>query len=167
MSYKAELLNASHKKKDFSCGKDSLDNYIQKQASQDIKRKLCACFVLSESDHIIKGYYTLSNDSIPHDELPDEIKKKMPRGYQNLPVTLLGRLAIDTNFKGQRLGELLLLDALKRSFDVAQNEIGSMAVVVDPLDEEAVAFYKKYGFIVLPDSGRMFLAMKTIEALFK
>jgi predicted GNAT family N-acyltransferase len=167
MSYIGVLLNASHKKKEFSCGKDSLDSYIQKQASQDIKKKMCACFVFSEKDHIIKGYYTLSNDNIPLEEIPEEIKSKMPKGYHHLPVTLLGRLAVDTNFKGQKLGELLLLDALRRSHDVSQTSIGSMAVVVDPIDGEAVGFYKKYGFVVLPDSGRMFLAMKTIETLFR
>lgn len=32
----------------------------------------------------------------------------------------------------------------------------SIGVVVDPLDEDAVAFYKKFGFITLPDSGKMF-----------
>jgi len=60
----------------------------------------------------------------------------------------------------------LLLDALKRSFEISATEIGSMAVVVDPLDEEAVRFYEKYGFISLPDSGKMFLPMTTISELF-
>jgi len=63
------------------------------------------------------------------------------------------------------LGELLLMDALKRSCDVAR-QIGSMAVVVDPLDKEAERFYQKYGFILLPDSGKMFLTMDSISQLF-
>ncbi len=69
-------------------------------------------------------------------------------------------------FKRQGIGETLLLDALKRSYDVSKNSIASMAITVDPIDEEAVSFYKKYGFIQLPDSGKMFIAMKTVGDLF-
>jgi len=61
---------------------------------------------------------------------------------------------------------LLLIDALKRSYE-ASKIIGSMAVIVDSIDDKAQRFYEKYGFIILPDSEKMFLAMKTIEQLFK
>jgi GNAT superfamily N-acetyltransferase len=165
MGYFSVPLSSLHRKEDFSCGKELLDNYLYRQASQDIKRKLSACFILEGENHAVKGFYTLSNDSIPAKLLPDEIKKKMPPSYQNLPTTLLGRLAIDKKFSGQGLGELLLLDALKRAFDIS-NEIGSMAIIVDPLDNEAIKFYKKYGFIELPTSGKMFLPMKTVSNLF-
>ncbi|MCB9823358.1 GNAT family N-acetyltransferase [Candidatus Nomurabacteria bacterium] len=159
-------LDSKHKKSEFTCGNTYLDNYIQKQAKQDIKRKLSACFVLSNEDNEIKGFYTLSNAGIPREMIPEEISKKLPRAYDSLPVTLLGRLAINEKNKGQGLGKLLLIDALKRSLEVS-GVIGSMAVIVDPIDENAVKFYDKYGFISLPDSKKMFLPMKTIELLFK
>ncbi len=88
----------------------------------------------------------------------------MPASYTKLPTTLLGRLAVDTQFRRQGLGELLLMDALQRCY-VLSEQIGSIAVIVDPLDEEAAAFYQQYGFIPL-ESGRMFLPMKTVAALF-
>ncbi len=166
MTYITSPLSSYHKKKKFSCGKDILDKYLHKQANQDIKRKISICFVLSDEDNNIKGYYTLSNDSIPQEQLPEKIKKKMPKSYVNLPTTLLGRLAVDVNYRRQGIGELLLLDALKRSFDISSESIGSMAVVVDPLDDEAISFYGRYGFILLPDSGKMFIPMKTIKELF-
>lgn len=59
-----------------------------------------------------------------------------------------------------------LIDALKRCFETTDS-IGAYAVIVDPLDNEAATFYEKYGFIKLPDSGKMFLPMKTIKGLFK
>jgi len=90
----------------------------------------------------------------------------LPKSYTNLPVTLLGRLAKDKKYAGERFGETLLLDALKRCYDTAAT-IGSMAVVVDPIDEESKKFYLKYGFILLPDSHKMFLTMKTIGYLFE
>ncbi|MDB5154910.1 MAG: hypothetical protein JWR54_3661 [Mucilaginibacter sp.] len=165
MSVKIGPLNSSLNKKDFSCGKEMLDNYIRFQASQDIKRKLCVVFALFE-DTTIKGYYTLSNASVATIFVPEDIKKKMPKPYEALPVTLLGRLAIDKKFKGQGLGGILLIDALKRSYDIASNSLGSIGVVVAPLDDDAVAFYKKFGFIRLPDSGKMFLPMSDIGKLW-
>jgi GNAT superfamily N-acetyltransferase len=96
----------------------------------------------------------------------EEIVKKLPLSYKDLPATLLGRLAVDNRYQGQGLGELLLIDALKRSYDTSITSIGSMAVIVDPIDDDAVKFYKKYGFILLPDSGKMFIAMDTVSRLF-
>jgi len=160
-------LTSSCNKKEFSCGKDILDNYIQHQASQDIKRKLSACFVLVDNRaNLIKGYYTLSNHSIPLDMIPEIFKKHLPKSYSSLPATLLGRLAVDNRYQGQGIGKVLLIDALKRSFIISKS-IGSFAVVVDPLDEVAENFYNKFGFIKLPDSGKMFLPMKIINQLFE
>jgi GNAT superfamily N-acetyltransferase len=165
MSYLTIALDSSHDKKDFVCGKELLDNYLHTQAKQDVKRKLSACFVLSEGK-VVKGYYTLSSTTIQRELLPQEIIKKLPPSYKDLPATLLGRLAVDSRYHGQGLGELLLIDALKRSYDTSVTSIGSMAIVVDPIDEDAVKFYKKYGFILLPDSGKMFISMDTVADLF-
>jgi GNAT superfamily N-acetyltransferase len=77
----------------------------------------------------------------------------------------LGRLAIDKSQQGKGIGKVLLIDALKRSYGIS-HEIGSFAVVVDPINLEAENFYEKYDFIKLPDSGKMFIAMKTLHELF-
>ncbi len=164
-----DILSSSHRKQknDFSCGKLLLDNYLKTQAGQDIKRKLSACFVsIDPETRLIQGYYTLSNNSIPLELVPEGYKNQLPDSYHAIPTTLLGRLAIDERFKGRGIGKMLLIDALSRSYKISKS-IGSFAVVVDPLDEEAESFYTKYGFILLPDSHKMFLAMKTIEKLFE
>lgn len=165
MNYVTTLLTNIHQKAKFSSGKAMLDNYIQKQARQDVKGKVTACFVLSDDDGTIKGYYTLSNGSIPRSQLPESIIKQLPK-YKDLPITLLGRLAIDNKFQGQKLGKLLLIDALKRSYDAASGSTASMAIIVDPIDQDATDFYTKYGFISLPDNTRMFIPMQTVERLF-
>lgn len=160
-------LNSSHRKKEFSCGKEMLDNYLQKQANQDIKRKLSVCFVLNDKEtNLIQGYYTLANNSISQNLIPAKFQKKLPKSYTSIPTTLLGRLAVDNRFKGKGVGKLLLIDALKRSYEIAKS-IGSFAVIVDPLDKAAEKFYNKYGFIKLPDSEKMFLPMNTIKTLFE
>ncbi|TWR24765.1 GNAT family N-acetyltransferase [Mucilaginibacter pallidiroseus] len=164
MNYPIEPLHSGLNKKEFTCGKEMLDNYLHKQASQDIKRRLSTVSVMLDGDRII-GYYTLSSTSIPRELVPEQVQKKMPPSYHNLPAILLGRLALDQNYKGQRLGEYLLIDALKKCYNVSLTHVGAMAVIVDPLDAEAEAFYLKYDFVKL-DSGKMFLTMQTIAALF-
>lgn len=161
-----KILESKHNKKDFDCGKDLLNSYLKNQAGQDIKRKLSGCFVLLDNTtDTICGYYTLSNNSIPLSSLPNEIQKKLPKSYTSIPTTLLGRLAIDLKFQGKGIGKILLIDALKRSYEISK-EIGSYAIVVDPIDEDAVKFYRKYDFIQLPDSGKMFIAINTLKQLF-
>lgn len=165
MSYPIFPLQSGFNKKEFSCGKEMLDSYIHKQASQDLKRRLSAVFTMVDESRVI-GYYTLSSTSISRDLVPEGVQKKMPPSYHDLPATLLGRLAVDQNYKGQRLGEYLLMDALRVALETAENHVGSMALIVDPLDNDAEAFYAKYDFIRL-DSGKMFLPMQTIGALFR
>jgi len=161
-----ELLDKRHNRDNFDCGKELLNSYLKNQAGQDVERKLSACFVLSEKEtNIIQGYYTLSNNSIPLCSFPEHIQKRLPKSYLSIPSTLLGRLAIDKKYQGKGIGKVLLIDALKRSYYISQ-EIGSFAVVIDPIDEDAERFYKKYDFIKLPDSGKMFIAIKTLKELF-
>ncbi len=161
-----ELLDKKHNRENFDCGKELLTNYLRTQAGKDIKRKLSACFVLSENGTGIQGYYTLSYNSISLNSFPEHIQKKLPKSYNAVPTTLLGRLAIDKKHQGQGLGKILLIDALKRCYEISK-EIGSFAVVVDPIDEEAEKFYKKYDFIKLPTSQKMFIAAKTLQELFR
>jgi predicted GNAT family N-acyltransferase len=111
------------------------------------------------------GYYTLSNNSIPLNSFSEQIKKKLPNAYTSIPTTLLGRLAIDNKYQGKGIGKILLIDALKRSYENAKS-IGSFAVVVDPIDKNAECFYEKYDFIKLPDSKKMFITTKTLKELF-
>ncbi len=163
MDLNIELLTKNHNKKNFSCGYDMLDNYIQRQANQDVKRDLSACFVLCELGQTdLIGYYTLSSGSINRDDFPENLARKLPPSYQNLPTILLGRLAIDNNYKGNGLGEFILMDAMNRCIEISIN-LGTLAIIVDPIDEMAVAFYTKYGFIKLPGTGKMFIPIKTIK----
>lgn len=161
-----EVLDKKHERKYFQCEEPMLDNYLKSQAGQDLRKKLSVCFVLlHENTDVVIGYYTLSNYSIPLELIPIEYSRNFPKSYKSIPTTLLGRLAIDKTHKGNRFGEFLLLDAMKKSYAISQT-VGSFAVVTDPLNKKAEDFYNKYGFKKLPDSGKMFMAMKTIKELF-
>ena len=164
-----ELFGDRHKKlrAAFSCGSPELDRYLKQQARQDIDRRACAVYVLLSSDQKIAGFYTLTQDNIAADDIPQETIRQLnlPR-YERIGATLLGRLARDLTFKGQGVGELLLVDALKRSLQMSRH-IASAAVIVDAKDSNAHRFYRSFGFIPFPESkNRLFLPMATIQQLY-
>ena len=160
-----EPLGKQHDRSRFQCGSASLDRYLQQQARQDAEKRVAAPFVaLLPEDPWVLGYYTLSASLLPLEDLPDDITRKLPR-YPQLPVTLLGRLAVDQTTKGRGLGEFLLLDALHRGLATAA-QIAAMAVVVDAKDDAAATFYRHFGFIALQaNPHRLFLPMKTVAQL--
>jgi len=159
-----ELLGA-HDRAAFSCGIEALDNYIKKQASQDVKKKAAVLYVATTDGKTILGYYTLSQYSVQLDQIPIEISRKFPK-YPVVPATLLGRLARTISAKGHGVGELMLLDALYRAVKMSE-QIASAAIVTDAKDQKAMEFYKKYGFIELPKvERRLFLPMETISKVF-
>jgi predicted GNAT family N-acyltransferase len=160
-----EPLGTSHDRAAFSCGVPPLDKYLQTQASQDMKKSLAAVYVLTPDGKTIAGFYTLSAYSVELDKIPDQIAKKLTR-MPEVPATLIGRLARSDAFPKQRIGESLLADALKRSLANSKS-VASWAVIVDAKDANAVAFYKKYGFIEIPSTpNRLFLPMETIAELY-
>ncbi len=166
MILKIELFDSrKHIRSDFCCGKDSLDNYIHRQASQDIKRRVSTVFVLiDEPDLNVLGYYTICSYTVDVTVFDEAFAKHLPR-YPLLPATLLGRLAVDHRQKGKGLGELMLIDALAKSRNAA-TQVASLAVIVDVLDEEALNFYLKYGFVQFRQNPmKLYLPMKSVEEL--
>ena len=160
-----EPLGRQHDRTAFQCGAEALDRYLKQQARQDADKRVAAPFVaVRPPDVRVLGYYTLSASVLTLADLPDDLACKLPR-YPQLPVTLLGRLAVDQSTKGQGLGEHLLLDALHRSLAHA-DEIAAMAVVVDAKDENAVSFYRHYGFLPLQAKpNRLFVPMRSVAQL--
>ena len=164
-SITVEPLGRQHDRTAFHCGAEALDRYLRQQARQDADRRVAAPFVaVRPPDTRVLGYYTLSASVLTLADLPEDLARKLPR-YPQLPVTLLGRLAVDQSTKGQGLGEHLLLDALHRCLAHA-DQIAAMAVVVDAKDESAAAFYRHYGFIPLQaQPSRLFVPMRSIAQL--
>jgi len=164
--FHVELLHDRHARSAFECGVEALDRYLRQQARQDRSRHIAAVYVATPDGEAVAGYYTLSAHSVRPTELPVEIARKLPR-YSNVPTTLLGRLAVDTRFRGRGIGEFLLLDALRRAWESA-HAVASMAVLVDAKDEAARRFYLRYRFIPFPESpNRLFIPIMTIGDLFR
>jgi len=157
----------NHDRATFSCGQADLDRYIREQASQDAKRGLASVFVVTAKDDPkqILAYYTLSSRELKLEQLPEEIAKKAGK-YGRVGVTLLGRMAVAENYQGTGLGALTLMNALHKSL-LAASEVASLAVFVEAVDSAAANFYRKYGFIPLPeDKHKLLLPMKSIAKSF-
>lgn len=160
MSYEITPLTKTHNRNNFDCGEESLNEFLKKFARQNDKRGLGKTFVLTEENqNEILGYYTLSSGSVTFEEVPENL----PR--YPIPVAHIGRLAVDKNKKGERLGELLLVDALKRISRIS-TQMGVYAVEVYALNDSARNFYLKYGFSeLLDDRLHLYLPIKTIQNL--
>jgi len=163
-------LDKTHNRSRFDCGIEALNRYLQQQARQEMQRHVSVTFVLPDSEQAIRGFYTLSSSSMALEALPDVLAKKLPR-YNRLPVTLLGRLAVDKTAQSKGIGQFLLLDALKRSVDNAR-VIGAMAVIVDAKDQQAEQFYQHFGFLPFQKTplqnlhSSLLLPMQQVAALF-
>jgi predicted N-acetyltransferase YhbS len=164
--WRIERLDHGHVREAFNCGKPSLNDFLHSLVSQYERRDLGRTYVaLQEGEERVLGYYTLASGAIAAESLPAKQAKKLPR--HAVPVVLLARLAVDQSIHGKGLGGFLLRDALIRSLDLSE-QLGIHAVVVDALDDEAKAFYDRFGFLPLTDDEmRLFLPLSTIRSAAK
>jgi GNAT superfamily N-acetyltransferase len=158
-----EPLGKHHDRVGFSCGQPDLDDWFRFRASQDEKRNVARVFVAFDAELGVVGFYSLSSLSLSLQDLPEEIVRKLPR-YDAIPAALIGRLARDERMRGQRVGELLLADAILRVLGAGRS-IAVFAIVVDAKDERAVKFYEAFGFRPFPlRPQRLFLLTSTAAA---
>lgn len=165
--FRIEPLNSKHDRKGFISGVEELDRYLQRQAGQDAKKHVAAPFVLlvPKTERVI-GYYTLSAFTVTPCELSPKIAKKLPR-YPLIPATLLGRLAVDKEFQGHGYGEILLVNAMRRTLEQAPN-ISTIGIVVEAHDDRALTFYRNFDFQPFPNhEKRLFLPLPAIARLFQ
>ncbi len=159
-----------HDRKSFRCGKDTVDRYLRTTAARATRYYRAATFVLASVNHPteILGYYTLAPHEYRDAELDLATARTLKvRGLQRIPLLLLGQLGIARANQGRGLAKPLLWNALERAFSTAANS-GAVAVITDPADDRATAFYARYGFATLHEAPfhRMLLPMKTIAAAF-
>lgn len=152
--YRIELLLPSHDRTDFDCGVSALDRYFREQVTQDVRRRVTACYVLIEAaTGAVAGFYTLAAASLPLTALSQAHAKQLPR-YPSIPVARVGRLAVSSRNQGQGLGAAMMSDAAQRAI---RSEIAVYALVVDAKGDAAAAFYEHLGFVPLAAPGRQWV----------
>ena len=137
----------------FQCGREPLDSWLRHHAVNALNRGTAVTYVTMDEEGRLAGFYSLSANSVGRSDVHGGwLARNTP---EQIPVVLLGRLAIDLRHQGEGLGAMLLRDAVARAL-TASSQIGARALVVDPLDEKAAGFYEHYGFTHLRNTTRMF-----------
>ncbi len=147
----------------FDCGAPSLNEWLRTRALKNETTGASRTFVSIDSEtEAVAGYYCLSASSLLLEAAPGGVRRNMP---DPIPVILIGRLAVDQTFKGKGLGASLLQHALLKGVE-ASRIIGARAFIVDALDDDAEAFYRKFGFAPMPPASKraMYLLVKDAEA---
>ncbi len=139
------LLTADHHFNDFSCGVDSLDEWLKKRAYSNQIGGASRTYVVLEGERIV-GYNCLASGALEMNDAPAQVRRNMPNP---IPVAILGRLAIDKSFQGNGLGAAMLQDAALRTVQAA-SILGIRGLLVHALSVEAKAFYEHHGFVASP-----------------
>lgn len=162
MEYEIVPLDKTHNRLDFDCGVPVLNRYLYERAGQDVRKYYTALFVaVDKHTGKILGYYTLSNTSVDLIDIPEHLKRALPK-YAEIPAIRLGRLAVDKTARVQGIGVALVANAALRSMS---NVSAWALMVVDAKDENACAFYKKCGFVeLLDDDKRLYIMRKELDA---
>lgn len=144
-------LTGSHERPAFDCGRRELNDWLRQVAGQHQDKGLSKTFVANreEAPERVCGYYALTLAELENRNLPEAWRKKLPR---RVPGVRLGRLAVDRNYQGKGLGELLLVDALIRAQRI-YSEAGGIGLFVDAIDEPAASYYRRFGFEASPDNS--------------
>lgn len=151
----------NHERSAFSCGEPALDNYFRRQIGQDVRRRAANAFVAVDVEtEQIAGFFTLSAAGVNRGDLPERAAAKAPP-YKQAPAVLLGRMAVAQAFQGVGLGAALLANALTRA---ATSELGVFAMIVQPKNERARAFYLHYGFDAVEADPSVLFLLLTSEA---
>lgn len=154
-------LERKHPRKNFDCGDPVLNDWLVRYSIQNQKKGLSRSYVsLSKNRESIAGFYTLAFGSVRKEDSTDKVVRGAPA--HPIPVLIVARLAISTEYQGIGLGRSLMRDAIIRA--VSASEIaGLRAVVVDAKDDQAAAFYRHLGFTAI-EHNPLFLMIPLKEA---
>jgi len=161
-----EPLAARHNVSRFTNGIHfALDQWLRERArsSEALSARTYVICSTAEPDRVV-GYFSISAAVEQRNALPSaKLRRGMP---EQVPLLLIGRLAVDAQWQGRGLGSALLADALRRC--LAASEIaGVRGVVAHAIDEAAVVFYERHGFIRSPLGERiMLMPIETVRSIF-
>lgn len=154
-----EKLQRRHATEAFDCGQDALNRYLRNHALANQQARAAQTYVALTGENVI-GYYTLVVGEVAFEQAADRLKKGLAR--YPIPVMVLARLAIASNWQGQGIGAGMLRDAVLRTLAAAEIA-GIRAMVVHAKNERARAFYEYHGFAPSPtDPLHLYALLKDI-----
>ncbi len=141
------LLASNHDLGEFACGRPVLDEWLRKRARANQASGASRTYVIAEGSRVV-GCYCLAAGGLASTEATGALRRNMP---DPIPMAVLGRLAVDRSMQGRGLGVALLQDCVLRASQAAAI-MGIRGILVHALDEDAKAFYERYGFTASPAS---------------
>ena len=155
-------LRADHDLSDFNCGVPALNDWLKERALKNESR-FSRSYVVCEANKAV-GYFCILAGSVERGAAPGKVRRNAP---DIIPVSVIGRLAVDRRYGGRGLGADMLSDALRRIAAVSRS-IGIAAVLVQAKDENAKRFYMACAeFIEYPEDGHtLFLPVETLIAAY-
>jgi GNAT superfamily N-acetyltransferase len=145
----------------FTCGQPELDRFLIRHALRAQQMNSSQTYVGLSGKTVI-GFYTIVAGEVRHVDAPERVVKGMPR--YPIPLLVLARLAVHSEWQGRGIGAGLLLDALGRVLQAA-DIVGVRSLAVHAKDDSAAGFYRHFGFVPSPtDRRHLFLLMKDIRA---
>lgn len=142
------LLTAEHDLTSFDCGNRQLNVWLVDHALASQRADLARTYLALDGD-AVPGYVSLTTGSVRREDAPSRYARGMPR--HPIPTILVARLAVDRRHQRQRLGSRLLAEALRKAV-AASDAVAARLVVVDAIDDEAAGFYRRWGFLDVPDN---------------
>lgn len=150
-------IDGQHDVSAFDCGKAPLNDWLRQHALRN-EGRASRCFVVCDGA-TVAGYYTLTMGSVLREQAPKPLTRNMP---PQIPVVILGRLAVDRRYHGRKIGPALLKNALQRSL-AASTEVAARAMLVHAIDPDVVSFYTQYGFKPFPEGSlTLFLSLADV-----
>ncbi|MBV9883898.1 MAG: GNAT family N-acetyltransferase [Sphingomonadaceae bacterium] len=155
-------LTADHDVADFDCGVPALNDWLKRRAFRNESR-FSRTYVVAAGNRVV-AYVCISAGSVERAAAPGRLRRNAP---DKVPVSIIGRLAVDKRHAGRGLGADMLADALRR-IAFAARSIGIGAVLVQAKDENAKLFYLRCAeFLEYPEESRtLFLPIETVVAAF-
>jgi ribosomal protein S18 acetylase RimI-like enzyme len=154
----SELLTSAHELGAFDSGEVETDTWLRANALRAQRQGSARTRVLVRSgEHNVLGFYALT----PHDTHRADLSAGAAGGLRVVPGYLIAQLAVDRSLQGQGVGGELLLDALETIVS-ASDAVGGRLVVVDAVDERALAFYEHFGFVRIGTSMRLYQKVSRI-----
>ncbi|RIK05393.1 MAG: GNAT family N-acetyltransferase [Acidobacteria bacterium] len=147
----------------FSCGEPSLDRWLTTQARQSMRSRDAVTYLLLDEESEVSriaGYFCLSAGEVRREDAPSGVARRAPEA---IPVVRMGRFAIDEAYQGKGWGAEMLREALLSAVSGGRL-IGARALLVDAVSEQAIHFYKRFGFIESPiRREQLFYALRVVE----
>jgi GNAT superfamily N-acetyltransferase len=150
-----QSLDTKHRLEEFDCGKPALTDWLLRHARQAQSSGSARTFVACDEERVA-GYFGLTVGQIDTLEAPERIRRGM--GQYPIPLVILARLAIDLDYQRRGLGFSLLQDAISRTVTIAE-QAGIRALLTHPINAEADAFYRRFGFEPTPAHERQLILL--------